>query len=258
MTLKTILITGATSGIGRATAVNFATQKNNLILLARRVDRLQQIKEALQKKHDVKVDIRALDVRNFDALKEGLRDIWEEEIKIDVLVNNAGLALGLSGFEDGKISHWDQMIDTNIKGLLHVTKIVSKGMKHRKDGHIINLSSIAGKEVYPLGNVYCATKHAVEALTKGMRIDLSPYNIRVSQVAPGHVENTEFASVRFEGDEERARIYEDFNPVRSEDIAEIIYFIASRPVHVNIQDVLVTGTQQASATIIRRSGRIFD
>jgi NADP-dependent 3-hydroxy acid dehydrogenase YdfG len=171
------------------------------------------------------------------------------------LLNNAGKAKGLAPIQEGQLEHWEEMIDTNIKGLLYLTRAVAPLMAERGSGHIINISSTAGKEVYPNGNVYCATKYAVEALTKAMRIDLHKYNIRVSQVAPGHVEETEFALVRFDGDAEKAKIYEDFQPLTSKDVAEAIYFIASRPSHVNIQDVLMMGTQQASSTIIDKSGR---
>ncbi len=255
---RTICITGATSGIGRASAYIFAENGYRLLLIARRKERLEQLKDELNKRFNANVDIRCLDVRDYSALKEELADVLEGKTEIDLLLNNAGLALGLKGIDEGELTHWNQMIDTNIKGVLHMTKIAVPGMKKRKKGHIINIASIAGKEVYPNGNVYCATKHAVEALTKAMRIDLLPYNIRVGQVAPGHVEDTEFALVRFEGDRDKAQIYQDFNPVKSSDIAEIIYFMATRPSHVNIQDVLVTGTQQASATILQRNGRIFD
>lgn len=179
----------------------------------------------------------------------------EEWQAIDVLVNNAGKAKGLSPIHEGKLEHWEEMIDTNIKGLLYMTRVIAPGMVARETGHIINVGSIAGKEIYPNGNVYCASKAAVDALTAGMRLDLHKFNIRVSQVSPGHVEETEFALVRFDGDAERAQIYKDFQPLKASDVAEVIYFQASRPAHVNIQDVVLYGTQQASATVINRSGR---
>jgi|SRR5690606_23219801 len=177
---------------------------------------------------------------------------------VDILINNAGLAKGLSPVHEGDLAHWEQMIDTNVKGLLYVTRLISPGMVIRRSGHIINICSTAGKEVHPNGNVYCATKFAVEALTRSMRADLYTHGIRVSQVSPGHVEETEFARVRFDGNAEKANIYRDFNPLTSRDVAEAIYFIASRPPHVNIQDILMMGTQQAGSTMIDRTGRWFD
>jgi len=195
------------------------------------------------------------DVRDKAEVKKAFKTLKGSWRKINVLVNNAGLAKGFGPINSGEIEDWEVMIDTNLKGLLYVTRAISPLMVKQKSGHIINVASIAGKEVYPNGNVYCATKHAVDALTKGMRIDLHKHGIRVGQVAPGHVESTEFALVRYDGDREKSKIYEDFIPVNSKDIANVIYFMASQPKHVNIQDVLVMGTQQASATIINRSGR---
>jgi NADP-dependent 3-hydroxy acid dehydrogenase YdfG len=174
---------------------------------------------------------------------------------VDILINNAGLAKGLAPIHEGQLDHWETMIDTNVKGLLYISRLISQGMVARKKGHIINISSTAGKEAYPNGNVYCATKFAVEALTRSMRFDLYQHGIRVSQVSPGHVEETEFALVRFDGDAERAQIYQDFQPLKASDVAEAIWFIASRPAHVNIQDVFMMSNQQASATHIDRSGR---
>jgi NADP-dependent 3-hydroxy acid dehydrogenase YdfG len=194
------------------------------------------------------------DVRDNNAVESNLNSLPQDWKSIDILINNAGLAKGLSPIHQGNLDHWETMIDTNIKGLLYVTRIVSGWMVERQKGHIINVASIAGKECYPNGNVYSATKFAVDSLTRSMRLDLHQFNIRVSQVAPGAVE-TEFSLVRFDGDAERAKIYEDFTPLRAKDIADIIIFIATKPRHVNIQDVLVTATQQANATIINRSGR---
>jgi len=171
------------------------------------------------------------------------------------LINNAGLAKGLAPIHEGDLAHWDAMIDTNIKGLLYVTRCIAPGMVARRKGHIINTGSSAGKEVYKNGNVYCATKFAVNALTQGMRIDLHEYNIRVSQVSPGHVEDTEFALTRFDGDAQRARIYDDFQPLKAVDVADAIYFMATRPMHVNVQDIWLYSTQQAASTVINRSGR---
>ena len=198
------------------------------------------------------------DVRNRESVMNFFDELDEAWRKVDILINNAGLALGLGPIHEGDLDQWETMIDTNLKGLLYMIRAVAPSMVRRKSGHIINVASIAGKEIYPNGNVYIATKHAVDALTKAARIDLSPYNIRVSQVAPGHVEATEFAKVRFSGDEEKAKIYEDFNPITSDDVADAIFYIATRAPHVNIQDLLIMGTQQANATTIHRTGRIFD
>ena len=192
------------------------------------------------------------DVRDEQQVSNAFNNLPVAFRQIDVLVNNAGLAAGLSGIQDGKLHHWEQMIDTNIKGLLYVTKHVSQWMIQNKKGHIINIGSIAGKEVYANGNVYCATKHAVDALNKGMRIDLLPYGIKVSSINPGMVE-TEFSIVRFDGDEERAKkVYENIVPLKPEDIAETIYWMASRPAHVNINDLLIMPTIQANATTVLR------
>jgi len=250
-----VLITGATSGIGKATAAIFAEKGYDLILTGRRFSRLLQLKEEFTKEYDSNIQLLPFDVRSAAAVQaaiDELPDVWKN---VEILINNAGLALGFNPIHEGNLEDWETMIDTNIKGLLYMTRAIAPHMVKRKKGHIINISSIAGKEVYPNGNVYCASKHAVEALTKAMRVDLHKYNIRVSQIAPGHVEETEFAKVRFHGDTERAKIYEDFVPVNSRDIAETIHFIATRPPHVNIQDILVMGTQQASALITDRSGR---
>jgi NADP-dependent 3-hydroxy acid dehydrogenase YdfG len=198
----------------------------------------------------------SFDIRNFGSIQTTFNDLDKEWRAIDILINNAGLAIGMDPVNEGNPDHWDTMIDTNIKGLLYMTRLISPGMVDRKSGHIINLCSTAGKEAYPNGNVYSATKFAVEALTRNMRIDLHKYGIRVGQVSPGAVEETEFSQVRFLGDKERAaKIYEDFVPLRAADIADIIYFMTAAPAHVNIQDILVMGTQQASAAIIDRSGR---
>jgi NADP-dependent 3-hydroxy acid dehydrogenase YdfG len=249
------LITGATSGIGRATAELFAQAGYRLILTGRRVDRLIEIKKQLESAHAAEVLILPFDVRDAGAVQAALGNIPEYWSAVDVLVNNAGLAKGLSAIHEGNLEHWEAMIDTNIKGLLYVTRCISPGMVLRRKGHIINVCSSAGKENYPNGNVYSATKFAVDSLTKGMRMDLHKYNIRVSQVSPGHVEETEFALTRFDGDVERAQIYGEFQPLRSADVAETILFMATRPPHVNIQDIYMFGTQQASSTIIDRSGR---
>lgn len=252
---KCVLITGATSGIGQATAREFAMHGYDLILTARREDRLQFIQQELTASYPVAVDILAFDVQHQDQCATAVSTISKP---VDILINNAGLARGLDFIHEGDLAHWEQMIDTNVKGLLYMTRLITPGMVERKAGHIINLCSTAGKEIYPKGNVYCATKFAVDALTKAIRADLYTHGIRVSQVAPGHVEETEFARVRFDWDQQKANIYSDFNPLTSRDVAEAIYFIASRPAHVNIQDILMMGTQQAGSMMVDRSGRKFD
>ncbi len=255
---KIVLLTGATSGIGAATAKVFAKNGYRLILTGRRMERLEELKQKLEFKYGTKILILGFDVRNQQEVRDVVSSLPDDWSAIDILINNAGLAKGLSPIHEGSYEHWETMIDTNVKGLLYVTREISPGMVSRGRGHIINLCSTAGHEVYPNGNVYAATKFAVDALTKSMRLDLFKHGIRVSQVSPGHVEETEFAVVRFDGDANRAKIYEDFNPLKSKDVADIIYFVASRPVHVNIQDVLVMGTQQAGNNHIDRSGRKYD
>lgn len=246
------LITGATSGIGKYTALEFAKHGYDLIITGRRKERLTELAEEITKTYNVKVEEACFDVRNETEVKNAIDNLPEAFRAVDVLVNNAGLAAGLSSIQDGKLEHWERMIDTNIKGLLYVTKQVMTLMIARKKGHIINLGSIAGKEVYANGNVYCATKHAVDALNKSMRIDLLPHGIKVSSVNPGMVE-TEFSLVRFDGDADRAKkVYENLVPLQPEDIAETIYWIASRPAHVNINDVVITSSTQANATTFLR------
>jgi NADP-dependent 3-hydroxy acid dehydrogenase YdfG len=253
---KTVLITGGTSGIGKATAELFATNGFRVIITGRRNDRLNELKNEFSKEYETDIHTLNFDVRNVEDVKQAIDQLPADWKEIDILINNAGKAKGLDPIHEGRLEHWEEMIDTNIKGLLYLTRAVAPGMVERGHGHIINVCSTAGKEVYPNGNVYCATKHAVDALTTGMRLDLHAHNIRVSQVAPAHVEETEFAEVRFDGDKERgAKVYENFQPLRSPDVAETIYFIATRPAHVNIQDVVMLGTQQASSTVIDRSGR---
>jgi len=245
------LITGATSGIGKLTAVEFAKHGYNLIITGRRQERLTDLKTSLINQFSIKVLDLCFDVRDSKQVEVVLSNLPVDFKNIDVLVNNAGLAAGLSSIQEGKLNHWEQMIDTNIKGLLYVTKQVSMIVIQNKKGHIINVGSIAGKEVYANGNVYCATKHAVDALNKGMRIDLLPHGIKVSSVNPGMVE-TEFSIVRFDGDEERAKkVYENIVPLKPEDIAETIYWIASRPAHVNINDIIIMPTIQANATTLK-------
>ncbi len=249
---KTVLISGATSGIGLACAHKFARSGNNLILTGRRANRLNDVTQTLEKEYGVKVLPLCFDVRNNSEVQQNLGSLPEAWADIDILVNNAGLAVGLNPFQEGEIDDWERMIDTNIKGLLYVTRVVLPGMTKRKKGHIINIGSIAGKEVYPNGNVYCATKHAVDALTKAMRIDAVKYGIKVTQVAPGAVE-TEFSVVRFKGDKNKAdAVYKGFEPLHPEDIAEVVYFATTLPAHANINDMVVMPTAQASATIFHK------
>ena len=246
------LITGATSGIGKASAEIFAKNGYDLIITGRRADRLNTVAEELGKQFKVKVHTLCFDVRKLAEVKSNITALPAEFKKIDVLVNNAGLASGLSTIQEGDTDDWEKMIDTNIKGLLYMTREVSQLMIANKKGHIINVGSIAGKEVYANGNVYCATKHAVDALNKGMRIDLLPHGIKVSAVNPGMVE-TEFSVVRFHGDEARAKkVYEGLQPLKPEDIAETIYWMTSRPAHVNINDVIIMPTVQANSTTTLR------
>ncbi len=252
---QTALITGATSGIGRATAFLFAQHGYRLILTGRRAERLEEVRAQLETEFNARVRILALDVRDAAAVQHAIDGLEPEWAVIDILVNNAGKAKGLDFIHEGKLEHWEEMIDTNIKGLLYVTRAVTPGMVARRSGHVINVGSIAGKDTYPKGNVYCASKAAVDALTVSMRQDLYTHNVRVSQVSPAHVEETEFALVRFDGDAERAKIYEDFKPLTSRDVAEAIYFMASRPAHVDVLDIVMGGTQQAGVLLIDRSGR---
>ena len=253
MTSKIAFITGATSGIGEACATLFAQQGYQLILVGRRAERLEKLSLHLEDKYAVKVMPLVLDVRDKIQLNTVLEALPEEWKKVAVLVNNAGLSQGLDPIDKGDTDDWDTMIDTNVKGLLYVTKIVSNWMIPQKSGHIINIGSIAGKEVYPNGNVYCATKHAVDALNKGMRIDLLPHGIKVTAINPGMVE-TEFSLVRFKGDEERAKaVYQNFEPLVAKDIADAIWFAVSRPAHVNINDMLIMPAAQATGTITKKN-----
>ena len=255
---STVLITGATSGIGKATAEVYSSHGHRVILTGRRAKRLELMKEWLEGKFQNEVYTLNFDVRNPNEVRKAIESLPKNWKDIDVLINNAGLAKGFAPIQSGALEHWDEMIDTNIKGLLFLTRAISPLMVAKGEGHIINVGSNAGKEVYPSGNVYCATKFAVDGLTKAMRLDLYEHGIRVSMVSPGHVEETEFAQVRFDGDKEKAKIYNDFNPLTSADVAESIYFISSRPSWVNIQDIVLMGTQQAGSNFIDRSGRKYD
>lgn len=249
---KIALITGATSGIGKACAEILGKNGYNLILTGRREERLKDLKDQLVNTYSVDCLTITLDVRNRQEVEKklgGLKGNWKE---IDVLINNAGLAMGLSSIENGNIDHWDTMVDTNIKGLLYVTRTVVPMMIERKGGHIVNVGSIAGKEVYANGNVYCATKHAVDALNRSMRLDLSKYPIKVSAIHPGAVE-TEFSIVRFEGDKEKARtVYEGFENLVANDVAEAVWFMLNRPPHVNINEMTIMPTAQPMAGVIHR------
>jgi|GEM_PF-7910 len=249
-TNKTALITGATSGIGWATAQLFAKHKINLVLCGRRQERLTALKEEL--KQYTTVHTLNFDMRDKGAVFSAIESLPAAFADIDILINNAGNAHGLEPIQDGSIDDWDAMLDINVKGLLYVSKAVIPVMVVKKRGHIINIGSTAGKEVYPNGNVYCASKHAVDALNQGMRIDLNPYNIRVGAVNPGMVE-TEFSAVRFKGDEDRAtKVYQGFAALQAEDVADIIHFVVTRPYHVNIADLVVMSTAQASSTIVNK------
>lgn len=247
---KTAFITGATSGIGKATAELFAEKGIQLVICGRREERLQSLKKVL----DSKVPVHTLnfDVRNRSEVLNAIHSLPGRFADIDVLINNAGNAHGLDPINQGNLEDWDAMIDINVKGLLYVSSGIIPQMVKKKSGHIINIGSTAGKEVYPKGNVYCASKHAVDAINQGMRIDLNEYGIRVGAVNPGLVE-TEFSEVRFKGDRKRAKaVYQGFQPLKAVDVAEIIYFVITRPAHVNIADLVVMATAQATSTIVKK------
>jgi NADP-dependent 3-hydroxy acid dehydrogenase YdfG len=249
---KIAFITGATSGIGKATARLFAAQGISLILCGRRQAKLDSLEKEL--KSLTRVHTLNFDVRDKEVVEATVKSLPKDLARIDILINNAGNAHGLDPIQKGDLADWDAMIDINVKGLLYVSRAILPGMIERKSGHIINIGSTAGKEVYPNGNVYCASKHAVDAINQGMRIDLNEYGIRVGAVNPGLVE-TEFSEVRFKGDEERAKkVYQGYQPLKPEDIADIIHFVVSRPYHVNIADLVVMPTAQASSTIVKKQG----
>lgn len=248
---KTALITGATSGIGREIAREFAKNQIRLILCGRRQERL----DALQNELSSLTETHTLnfDVRDKEKVASQIASLPETFSQIDILINNAGNAHGLDPIQHGNIDDWDAMMDINVKGLLYVSKAIIPQMISRNNGHIINIGSTAGKEVYPNGNVYCASKHAVDAINKGMRIDLNAHGIRVGAINPGLVE-TEFSDVRFKGDTDRAdKVYQGYQPLKPQDIAEITYFIVSRPPHVNVADLMVMCTAQASSTIVKKN-----
>jgi serine 3-dehydrogenase len=249
---KTVFITGGSAGIGKACATLFAEAGANLLLAARRIDRVKKLSEELRKLHKVKTEEIKLDVRNYEEVSKTLSSLDEQWKQIDILVNNAGLARGFNKIHEGKIEDWDEMIDTNIKGLLFVTRQVLPKMVERKNGHIINIGSIAGHETYPSGNVYAATKFAVNALSKSIRMDILDKGIRVSSIDPGLVE-TEFSLVRFSGDENRAKsVYKGLIPLTAMDIAETILFCATRSDNVNINEIIITPLAQASTAHYHR------
>jgi serine 3-dehydrogenase len=249
---KIVFITGASAGIGRSCAREFAREGARLILAARRLKRLEELAVELKRKPGEDIILLELDVRNQPAVERTIRGLPADWSVIDVLVNNAGLSRGLDKIHEGKLEDWEEMIDANIKGLLYVSRAVIPGMVKRGQGHIINIGSISGHEVYPGGNVYCATKFAVDALSRGMRLDLSGTGLRVSQVSPGLVE-TEFSLVRFRGDDVRAgKVYKGLIPLSPDDVADAVVYCASRPAHVNVSEMIVMPTDQASTTMVHR------
>jgi 3-hydroxy acid dehydrogenase/malonic semialdehyde reductase len=249
---KIIFITGATSGIGKASAEKFAKEGFKLIITGRRLERLEQLSNDLKTEFGTESYILNFDVRDRDEVEKSINSLPTEWRNIDILLNNAGLAVGLNTIQDGIIDDWERMIDTNVKGLLYVSRAILPLMVERKKGHVINIGSIAGKETYPFGNVYCASKHAVDSLTKAMRIDMVQYGIKVTQIAPGAIE-TEFSNVRFKGDDERAKnVYKGFNPMIAQDVADVIFYSTTLPEHVNINDLVLMPTAQASATVFHK------
>lgn len=249
---KTVFVTGASSGIGKASAEMFASLGANVLMCARRIERIEKLANDLHKKYKVKTFAFELDVRNFDEVQDSINGLPKEWKKIDVLLNNAGLSRGLNKIQEGVLQDWEEMLDTNVKGLLYVSKTVIPFMLKNKHGHIINIGSIAGRELYPGGNVYCASKFAVDAITKGMRIDLIGTGIKVSTVDPGLV-NTEFGVVRYHGDKKRAdSAYVGMKPLTGKDIAEVVQFVATREDYLNVAEVLVLPKAQASANLTFR------
>ncbi len=249
---KIVMVTGATSGIGKACSELFAKNGAQLILVARRQERLEEISKDFKSRYGTKSLVKVCDVRKYNEVHDMVNSLPQDWQDIDILINNAGLASGLEKIQDGLIENWEEMIDTNIKGLLYVSRMVLPLMIRRNTGDVINIGSIAGHEVYPSGNVYCGTKHAEKAISKSMSVDLNGYDIRVCSIDPGMVE-TEFSLVRFHGDAERAaNVYKGLDALLGEDIARTAYFVAEQPRHVNIQSLVVTPTAQASAAILTR------
>lgn len=249
---KTALITGASAGIGEAIAYSFAEEGASLILVARRLSRINELAKKLKDKFNTKSVCLQIDVRSYSKIAASLKGLKDEWSCIDILVNNAGKARGLDKIYEGSIDDWEEMIDTNVKGLLYFSRLIIPDMVKRNSGHLVNIGSIAGVELYPKGNVYCGSKHFVHAISKGMIIDLNGTNVRVTNIAPGLVE-TEFAEVRFHGDKSKAQtVYQGYKPLEAEDIADIVTFCVTRKPHVLIQDVLVTPTHQATASIVHK------
>ncbi len=246
------LVTGATAGIGQATAIMLAKNNYDLIITGRRMPRLVELKEKLEKEYKAKVYILNFDIRQRLEIESVIEEMPKEWKNIDILVNNAGLAAGLDYIYEADIYDWERMIDTNVKGLLYISRYFMPIMIKRQKGHIINISSIAGKEVYQKGSVYCATKHAVEAITKAMRMELLPYGIKVSSIAPGMVE-TEFSIVRLKDEQKAKDVYKGLTPLTAQDIAEVVEFIINRPDHVNINDIVVMPKMQANSTTVLRN-----
>ncbi len=248
---KTALITGATSGIGKATAIMLAKLNYNIIITGRRKERLAEFSDEIKSQYNVKVLTLNFDVRNREETKSQIENLPIEWQNIDILVNNAGLASGLDFIHEGDIDDWEKMIDTNVKGLLYISRAIMPGMVIRKSGHIVNISSIAGKETYFKGNVYCATKHAVDSITKAMRIDMLPHGIRVTSISPGMVD-TEFSEVRLGSKEAASTVYDGLTPLYAQDIADAIEFAVTRPKHVTINDMLIMPTNQANSSHTHR------
>jgi 3-hydroxy acid dehydrogenase / malonic semialdehyde reductase len=247
-----VFVTGATSGFGKAIAQRFAKEGYNVIATGRREDRLQALKNELETSHGVWVKTLCFDVRHQTEVEKAIASLSKDEQNIDVLVNNAGLASGLDKIQEGNLDDWEKMIDTNVKGLLYVSKAILPFMIAKQKGHIINIGSTAGKEVYEKGNVYCASKYAVDAISKGMRIDLLGHNIKVTQVSPGAAE-TEFSEVRFHGDKEKAKnAYNGYQPMRADDIAEVVYYTTTLPANLCINDLVLTSMAQANSFYINR------
>lgn len=253
--MKTVFITGATAGFGEACAVKFAQSGYRLILNGRREERLHHLKQRLEKEYEISCYILPFDVQNNELVVNGINNLPPEWKNIDVLINNAGLALGRDSFDEANIDDWDTMIDTNVKGLLYVSRAIVPLMVQQKSGHVINLGSVAAKDIYDKGNVYCASKAAVDAISKAMRIELLPHHIKVTAIHPGAAE-TEFSIVRFKGDEDTAqKVYDNFQPLSASDVADIIYYCTALPAHVCINDLVVTCTQQANSIYFNKDGK---